>query len=156
MRYGDVVTAVSATVILVIISNFLLGLAFRSLSISFAVSDLADIIQTIVAFFIPALIVGAVFAKRIWSENGLEAIVKMTLLSTVFLILYVINYPALPSYGTVVDQAIATAYPTTTFTATQMLSMETSVLANQVFTSVVIALAIGFIGFYIGSKLRKP
>ena len=154
MRYGDVVTAVSATVILVIISTFLLGLAFR-LSISFAVSDLAGIIETIFSFFVPALIVGAVFAKRIWSENGLEAIVKMTLLSTVFLILYVINYPALPSYGTVVDQAIASAYPTTTFTATQMLSMETSVLANQVFFSVIIALAVGFIGFYIGSKLRK-
>ena len=61
----------------------------------------------------------------------------------------------LHNHGTVVDQAIASAYPTTTFTATQMLSMETSVLANQVFTSVVIALAVGFAGFYIGSKLKK-
>ncbi len=136
-----------------VITSFLVGLPF-SLSVSVA-SDWADTVETAVAFFVSATIVGYVFARRIWSENGLEAMAKMTLLSAVFLILYVENFVGLASWNTSITQQITNAYPTYTFSATQLFNLETRVLGNQVFVNVILALAIGFAGFYIGSKSRK-
>jgi hypothetical protein len=153
IKFGDVITAVAATIVLVVIVSFLVGLPF-SLSVSVA-SDWADTVVTVVAFLVSALIVGYAFARRIWSENGIEAITKMTLLSAVFLILYVENFVGLSSWNTMVTQAIQNANPTITFTATQLFNLESRVLGNLVFVNVILALAIAFVGFYAGSKLRK-
>jgi hypothetical protein len=90
IKFGDVITAVASTIVLVVIISFLIGLLF-SLSISVA-SGWSDTIETVVAFLVSAIVVGYAFARRIWSENGIEAITKMTLLSAVFLILYIANF----------------------------------------------------------------
>ncbi len=153
IKFGDVITAVASTIVLVVIVSFLVGLPL-SLSISVA-SDWADNVQTVVAFLVSALIVGYAFSRRIWSENGLEAITKMTLLSAVFLILYVANFVGLSSWNTMVTQAITSANPTFTFSATQLFNLESRMLGDLVFVNVSVALAIGFVGFYVGSKLRK-
>ena len=153
IKFGDVITAVAATIVLVAIISFLIGLLF-SLSISLA-SGWGDTIQTAIAFLVSAIIVGFVFARRIWSENGMEAITKMTLLSSVFLILYVANFVAISSWNTLVIQQITDANPGVTFTASQLFNLESRVLGNLVFVNVILAIALGFAGFYIGSKLRK-
>jgi hypothetical protein len=76
-------------------------------------------------------------------------------LGAVVELLYVVNLPSLPSFGSVVTQAITNAYPNSTFSASQSLQLEIGVLAEVVFVNVVIALVVGFVGLYVGSKLRK-
>jgi hypothetical protein len=155
-KFGDVISAVASAIVLVVIVSYFIELALNFfVSVDVATSELVGLVQTIVAFFVSATIVGFVFARRIWSENGLEAITKITLLSAVFLILYVTSLAALPSWGTFANQAIATAYPNASFSASQLLSLETRIISNQVFLNVVTALGVGFAGFYIGSKLKK-
>ena len=154
-KFGDVITAVASAVILVVIIGYVMNLAF-SVSVSAATSDWASIVQAVVGLFISAAIVGYAFARRIWSENGLESIFKISVLGAIVELLYVANYPSLPSWGTVVDKAITNAYPNSTFSASQLLTLESNVLGNVVFENVVIALVVGFVGLYIGSKLRKP
>jgi hypothetical protein len=79
----------------------------------------------------------------------------MTLLGAVFLILYVANFVAISSWNTLVTQQITGANPTINFSASQLFNLETRALGNIVFINVILAIAIGFVGFYIGSKLRK-
>lgn len=153
-KFGDVITAVASAVVLSVIIGTVIGLAF-SVSASVASSGWGGDVESIVGIFVSAAIVGYVFARRIWSENGLEAITKISVLGAVVELLYVVNLPSLPSFGSVVTQAITNAYPNSTFSASQSLQLEIGVLAEVVFVNVVIALVVGFVGLYVGSKLRK-
>jgi predicted Na+-dependent transporter len=151
-KFEDVITALASTVVLYVIIFFVIGLP---LSVSAISSGWGGDVETIVGLFVAAAIVGYVFAKRIWSENGLEAITKISVLGAVVELLYVANEPSLPSWGSVVTQDIAKAYPTSTFSASQMLNLESQVLADTIFLNVVIVLVLGFVGLYVGSKLRR-
>lgn len=153
-KFGDVITATASAVVLVVIIGFLIGLAL-SVSASAASSGWAGIVQGIVSIFVSAAIVGFIFARRIWSENGLEAIFKISILGAVVDLLYVANYPSLPSWGTAATQAIAKAYPTSTFSTTQLLNLKGLLLGNVAFQNVAIALVLGFVGLHVGSKLKK-
>ncbi len=151
MKFGDVVTAVASLVVILVLMEFLLGMVLVPSGL-----DPSGNITSIISIFLTSLFVGIVFARRIWAEAGIETIGKITLLGSVLMVYYTVNFPALGDWTPAVKEAIQKANPTSTFSTSQWLTFETMTLLEVVVINMVMAIVFGFIGLYIGSMLRKP
>ncbi len=151
MKFGDVVTAVASLVVILVLMEFLLGMILVPSGL-----DPSGNITSIISIFLTSLVVGIVFARRIWAEAGIETIGKITLLGSVLMVYYTVNFPALGDWTPAVKEAIQKANPTSTFSTSQWLTFETMTLLEVVVINMVMAIVFGFIGLYIGSMLRKP
>jgi len=152
LRFGDVVTAVASLVVILVLVDFLLGIVL----IPAIGLDWGGYVTGAVSIFLTAFIVGYVFARKIWEEAGMEAIAKITVLGAVLMVFYVVNFPALGDWTPAVKEAIQKAHPTSTFSTSQWVTLESMALTQTVAINMVMAIVFGFIGLYVGSMLRRP
>jgi len=108
-------------------------------------------VGAIVSILLTALIVGYVFAGKIW-ESRMEAIAKITVLSAVLMAFFVTMTLAATDWPAVVREA----YEGATHTAFEWHVIEQVALLAQIFLNVIIVIVLGFIGLYIGSMLKRP
>lgn len=129
MKFGDVVTAVASLAVISVLISFPMGMVLFSASdSSWAIGVTGG------STLLSALIVGYIFAGRIWEEDRMEAIAKITVLSAALPIFFVAM-----QYGTYIAPWQYAAY-----------------FNLWVFSNMVIVLVLGFIGLYVGSMLRRP
>jgi len=118
-------------------------------------ADWAYVISA-VSYLLSALIGGYIFAEKIWKEARMKTIAKITVLSAVLMVFYVITFPALPHWGLTVKDAYEAANPGTTLSNSEWLTVEQTVLGQVMFINVVMVLVLAFIGLYVSSMLRRP
>ncbi len=116
--------------------------------------DWGPTISTAISMLISALIGGYIFAGKIW-EARMEAIAKVTVLSAVLVIFWILSLPSLENWNAAVHEANPAAYPEGLSTL-EWYVVEGMALGQQVFINVVMVLLLGFAGLYVGSMLRQP
>ena len=146
MKFGDVITAVASTVVLIALFEYPVGLVFNIQSSGGQVAAL------FISFLLSALIVGVVFAGKIWEEARIKAILRIVAL-VAFAYIFEIWITASSSDWI---SAIREANPHPTYTATQWLYFDATMAGGTLFWDMILLLVAGFIGLYIGSMLRKP
>jgi len=153
LRFGDVVTCVASLAVIMVLIHFpLLMVLVPALGFYWGLN-----VSAIISVFLSALIGGYIFAGKIWEEARMEAIAKITVLAAVLMMFAVVmESAALADWAPAVKEAYQEANPTATLSTFEWYAVESMWLSTQVVLNVVIVLALGFIGLYVGSMLRKP
>jgi hypothetical protein len=112
-------------------------------------------VSAVISMLLSALIVGYIFAGKI-AEARLASIAKITVFSAIVLMFFAVNLSALGDWTPVIKEAYQEANPGTTLSTSEWLAVENIATINSVFLNMVYVLVLGFIGFYVGSRLRKP
>ena len=145
MKFSDaLMAAVSATVILVLLSFPLEAPFVVALGL-----DLGSLIGGIISFILTMVIVGYIFAEKIW-ESRMKAITKILALFAFIIIFIVYLESAATDWKTLIKEA----YPTAT--TYELVGLQGLELAGEKFFFMVIVFVLGFIGLYIGSMLKRP
>jgi hypothetical protein len=146
LKFGDIITAVASIVVLIALFEYPVGIVFNIQSSGGQEATL------FISFLLSALIVGVVFAGKIWEEARIKAILRIVAL-VAFAYIFEIWITASSSDWI---SAIREANPHPTYTATQWFYFDNSVALSAMFLDVIIVLVVSFIGLYIGSMFRKP
>ena len=156
MRFGDVVISVASIAVIFALITYPLEMVFFSaLGIS-GMTSWGYIVNLILSLFLSALIGGAIYAGKIW-EARREAITKIGILWAALVMLFGLIVPgSIADYGSMIKEAYLAANPGATLSTFEWVTWEYMYLDMFMFLMVTIALVLGFIGLYIGSKLRRP
>jgi len=147
LKFGDIVTAVASSAVILALLIFPIDMVLvPALGFFWGLN-----VGAIVSVLLTALIVGYVFAGKIW-ESRMEAIAKITALSAVLMAFFVAITLAATEWPAVVREA----NPGATYTALEWHIVEHVALLGQIFLNVIIVIVLGFIGLYIGSMFRRP
>ena len=146
MKFSDVITAVASIVVLTYLFEYPLGFVFN---LQTSGGQWAD---SLISILLSALIVGVVFAGKIWEETRTKAILRIVVLVAVLFIFGL--WISVSSSDWI--SAIREANPHPTYTASDWYYFDGSVAVGAVFLNVVFVLVLGFIGLYVGSMIRKP
>jgi len=105
-----------------------------------------------ISIFLSALIVGLVFAGKIWEEAHIRAILRIAVVGAVLFIFYLtIRFTSSDFISWIKE-----ASPHPEYTATDWYYFDGIVLGLNLFLNVVLLLIVSFVGLYVGSLLRKP
>lgn len=144
MKFSDaLMAAVSATVILALL--FPVTAAF----VAALGLDLGSLIGGIVSLILAMVIVGYIFAEKIW-ESRMKAITKILVLFAFIITFVVYLEAAATDWKTLVKE---TYNPATT---SELVGLQGLEIAGEKFFFVVLVIVLGFIGLYIGSMLKRP
>jgi hypothetical protein len=146
LKFSDVITAVASIVVLTYLFEYPLGFVFNLQTNGGQWAD------GLISILLSALIVGAVFAGKIWEETRTKAILRIVVLVAV---LFIVGLWIGVSSSDWIS-AIREANPHPTYTASDWYYFDGSVAVGTLFINTIAVLAVCFIGLYIGSMLRKP
>jgi len=153
LKFGDVVTAVASSAVIMVLIHFPLMIALIPALGSYWGINVSAIISVLLS----ALIVGYVFAAKIWEESRMEAIAKITVLAALLMAFSVVmEAAAMADWTTWVKEMYLEANPGASLSPFEWYVVEGTYLGSIAFLNVVIVLLLGFIGLYAGSMLRKP
>jgi len=152
LKFGDVVMATaSAMVILVLIAFPLHLVLFSPLGYYWGA-----VIGSIIAILISAVIVGFVWAGKIWAENRMRAIGQIAILAAVLMgFAIMIEAAALPHWGTWAQDTYEAENPGVVVVEADWYYIEGLMLGGQVFINMILVLLLGFVGVYVGSMFKK-
>lgn len=146
MKFSDVVIAAAAIVLFGMLLDTVLWVVFLPQGSS------GELLAWILSFLIVSLIVGYVFAIQIQEESRIKAIGKITVLSSLTVLLLLMVWVSTP----LVSSALADTFNELFNTSSWTNSYWSAALALNEAFSVLNALVFAFIGLFIGSMLRKP
>jgi hypothetical protein len=146
LKFGDVVTAVASTAVLMVLTSYPLGFV---LDMQTSWGQWAN---SGISIFLSTLIVGLVFAGKIWEEARIRAILRIVVVGAVLFIFYMTIRFTSSDFISWVSEA----NPHPEYTAANWYDFDGIVLSHNLFLNVVFLLVVSFIGLYIGSLLRKP
>lgn len=114
------------------------------------------LLSVVISILASAIIIGYIYSQKIWEENRAKTIAKTTILLTAFVWLTALLESASSADWTPKIKAEwLTLNPTATPTAFEWYYIENLIVNVQIFTAIILALALGFIGLYIGSAPKK-
>ena len=148
MKFSDVVIATVSLVLVGLILNAFLLVAFGSLN----ANSTSDMLAATIGFLVASLFVGYVFALKIQDESKTRTIGGIVVLSTFTLMLSLMVWIANPIASPWVKDSLENLFNTGGWTNYDW----SAYLAISVAFEVVLALVLSFIGLYAGSMLRKP
>ena len=147
MKFSDVIVAVATLVVVSLLLESVLLLAFVP-AMSHSGIDVAGILSILVA----SLIVGYAFALKIQEESRIRSVASIVVLSALVLAFGVMAIGANPLASPAIKDAMSSLFSTGGWTSYDWFdSIFALVAINTIY-----ALAFGFIGLYAGSMLRKP
>lgn len=153
MKFGDIAIAVSSFAVIILFLGVVLGY-FMIPAIGW---DWGPTASSFVSVLIGGLIVGFIFSKKIWEESGIKTIAKIIVLGAVLAMLYYAAViPAQGDWTPYVKETFNKANPETTLTTSQWFSVELTALSQEIAINVLFLAALGFIGLYAGSMLKRP
>jgi len=151
LKFGDMVIAVASLVIIIFIF-FPLGLVLTA-----ALGNVGFELGALVSAFLSTIIVGYIYAQKIWEENRIKTIAQIAILFTVLIMFMgIMESAATADWTPKIKEEYMKANPGATPSASDWYYIEKFFLTLQMFISVVLVLALSFIGLYIGSLLKKP
>ncbi len=146
MKFGDVVVATASLVIICILLESLLLVAFaRTIPEGL---DIAGILSVLVA----SLVVGYTFSLKIQEESRRRAIGSIAILSAGVFMFFAMALFANPLTSPAIKERISDAFAATTWTPDDWLSGTIMVIG----LGVAVALVGIYVGLYAGSMFRKP
>jgi hypothetical protein len=148
LKFSDVIVATVSLVLVGLILDGFLVVAFVPLNSS----SLSDSLAFIISLLLASLVVGYVFALKIQEESRIGAIGAIVVLSAfTFLIAYAI-WIANPSASPWFTESVNSMFNTSGWTNYDRAAYSSLVVS----LITIIALVVTFIGLYAGSMLRKP
>jgi hypothetical protein len=151
LKSGDVITAVASLALVFILVMSVLSIALVPMNSASGVD-----VTSIVSVLVSALIVGYVFAGKIREESRMMSIGKIAVLSVVVVVFVVMMvFGAVGYYNAVVDDYLRNTYSTGSWTNHDWFAYGVMKLFEDTALFTVSALALGFVGLYLGS-IRKP
>ena len=151
MKFGDVVTAVASLAVIMV----LILVPVEMVLVSALGFYWGQNVSVIVSILLGALIVGYIFAGKIW-EAMREAITKIAVLAAVLNMIFTMQLPALADWAPMVKETYQEMYPATELSTSEWVVWEMMALSLNMLLNAVLMLVLGFIGLYVGSMLRKP
>ena len=152
MKFGDIITAVASLTVVSLLLNFVFLAVFVPVDSSWGV-NVAGILSILVA----SLIVGYLFAVKIQEESKMGAIGRIVVLFTVVIMFAFMALVAVNPYMEAwMNEDLENMFSTSGWTTKDWFSYSLVALVAMVAFNVVFALVFGFIGLYVGSRLRKP
>jgi hypothetical protein len=109
----------------------------------------------VVSVSVSASIVGYVFTGKIREESRMVSIDKVVVLFAFVIMLIVIGSGAVGHSGALTDENLQNMYDTSSWTNMDWVAYETVVGALNTSVNVLVVLALGFVGLYLGS-MHKP
>ena len=149
MKFGDIVTAAAALVVIFILLMAVLFYAMITVSMTYG-PDLATILSVLVA----GVIVGFLYAGKIREESPMRAIGSIAVLSTVLVMVYTMASLSNPYVPAVLDEELQNMFPTAGWTNIDYLAYAQLLMIMIVSMNMLFALVFGVIGLYLGSRLR--
>jgi hypothetical protein len=146
LKFGDIVTAVASIAVLMVLFSYPLGFVLDPQT------WWGQWANSAISIFLSALIVGYIFAGKIWEEARIRAILRIVVLGAVLFIFYMTIRLSSADFISWVREA----YPHPEYSAADWYRLDGMVLGYNLFLNVVFLLAVSFIGLYVGSMLRKP
>jgi hypothetical protein len=152
LKFGDIITAVASfTVIALLLFSVFLAV-FVPVDPYLGI-DVANILSILVA----SLIVGYVFAVKIQEESRIGAISSIAVLfAVVMMFTFMASVAVNPYMGAMMKEGLESMFSTSGWTTTDWLGYSEFVVVMMAAINVVFALVFGFIGLYVGSRLKKP
>ena len=149
MKFGDIITAVASGFVLFIVLDMVLNIPMTH--------EWEYTVVELVSLLVAALIVGYVFAGKIREDSRMTSIGQIVVIvGFVTIFLAVMSYAAIsPHYTALVDEEFRNATSTSSWTNTDWFANESMALWYNVGMNVLEALALSFVGLYLGS-MRKP
>jgi hypothetical protein len=151
LKFGDVVTAVATLAVVYLLIYSVLGIALVPMNSVWGLN---------VAFFVSVLvsasIVGYVFAGKIQEESRMVSIGKVVVLFAFVIMLIILGSGLAGHSGALSDENLQNMYDTSSWTNMDWVAYETVMGALLASVNVLVVLALGFVGVYAGSMLRKP
>jgi hypothetical protein len=150
LRFGEIVSAVAAGTVISMMLDYVFGLAFvAAMGTSFGL-----LVAFVLAILVASLVVGYVFAEQI-QESRLGSIGRIAALGGVVVMFTVmISFAANGYYGLWAGDYLRSNFSTGSWTTMDWFIYGQMVLITEVVIHLVLALAMKFIGLYVGS-MRK-
>jgi hypothetical protein len=150
LKFSDVIIATVSLVLLDLILNAFLLVAFGSLNPNSTSDTLASVISSLVA----SLVVGYVFALNIQDESRIRATGVIVVLSAFTLLIFMTIWMATNFGSPWMQDFLNSMFNRTTVEWTHYDLNAYAALADSI--EVIMGMVISFIGLYVGSMLRKP
>lgn len=148
MKFSDVIIAAVSLVLVGLILDAILMVAFVPLNNG----SMSDWLASIISFLVVSLVVGYVFALKIQEESRIRAIGAVVVLATFLVLLFLSVWIATPYGGIWFSDDL-----NNNFNPSGWTHYEYSAISGlMVSVSAIITLVITFIGLYAGSMLREP
>jgi uncharacterized membrane protein (UPF0182 family) len=149
LKFSDVIIATVSLVLVGLILNAFLMVAFGPLNSS---GSEGDSLAFIIAFLVASLIVGYVFALKIQEDSRIKAIGFILVLSAFTALIFSAVWIANPFESLLFRDELSSMFNTSGWTDYDWASYSALMLS----VDVIIGIVVGFIGLYAGSMLRKP
>jgi len=151
LKFGDVITAVASLAVIYIL------LAFACMAVFVPVDPYWGIdVANILAILVASLIVGYVFAAQIQEGSRMGAIGRIVVLFAVVQMFgFMASMAVNPYMGAMMEEGLESMFSTSGWATTDWLGYSHFVLIMMAAVNVVFALVFGFIGLYVGARLRK-
>jgi len=150
LKFGDMVIAIASLTIILILF-FPLGLVLTA-----ALGNAGFELGAFVSAFLSTIIVGYIYAQKIWEENRTKTIAQIAVLFTVLIMFMgTMESAATADWTPKIKEEYMKANPVATPSASDWYYIEKFFLTLQNFLVVVLVLALSFIGLYIGTMLKK-
>jgi len=151
LKFGDVITAVASLAVIYIL------LAFACMAVFVPVDPYWGIdVANILAILVASLIVGYVFAAKIQEGSRMGAIGRIVVLFAVVQMFgFMASMAVNPYMGAMMEEGLESMFSTSGWATTDWLGYSHFVLIMMAAVNVVFALVFGFIGLYVGARLRK-
>jgi uncharacterized protein YacL len=148
LKFSDVIIATVSLVLVGLILNAFLLVAFGSLN----PNSTSDTLASIISFLVASLVVGYVFALKIQDESRIKATGLIVVLSGFTMLIFVAIWMANGFASPWFQDSLNSMFNRTQWTDYDLNAY--AALAASV--QVIIGMVISFIGLYVGSMLRKP
>ena len=149
MKFSNVIIATASLVLVGLILDALLMVAFGPLNSS---GSEGDALAFVIAFLVTSLVVGYVFGLKIQEDSRIKAIGFIVVLSALTILIFSAVWIANAWTSLLFRDELSSMFNTTKWTDYDWASYS----AFMVSVNVIIAIVVTFIGLYAGSMLRKP
>ena len=147
MKFSDVIVAVATLVVVSLLLESVLLLAFVP-AMSHSGIDVAGILSTLVG----SLVVGYLFALKIQEESRIRSVASIVVLFALVVAFATMAISANPLASPAIKDATNSVFSTSGWTNYDWFDSVFVLVA----INIVFALVFGFIGVYAGSMLKKP
>jgi hypothetical protein len=148
LKFSDVIIATVSLVLVGLILDAFLMVAFAPLNSN----QMSDTLAFVIAFLVASLVVGYVFALTIQEESRIRATGVIVVLSAFTLLIFFSIWFANPFATPWLRDSMNSTFNTSGWTDYDWSAY--SALMGSVL--VITGLVVSFIGLYVGSMLRKP
>jgi len=150
VEFGDVIVAVASLAVVYVLIYSVVSVALVPMNSVWGLN-----VAFVVSVLVSASIVGYVFAGKIREESRMVSIGKVVVLFAFVIMLLALMGSGVGHSGALIDENLQNMYDTSSWTNTDWFAHEMMAVVGNTSVNILLALALSFIGLYLGS-MRTP